>query len=673
MHRIFRSVRPTVRQASKQSTKANHARQSFFWSSASSTSAAAGAGVDLAATSIPHCGPDVLPYLFGIVLANAVAGLDDEDVDKLHSPPWKVASMSAKGYGAVADKDLDLGDLLIAERPLCIWPSKLDQRQAKELFDQMDEREQRAYMDLAPVVAKDANLDDIRSRRAANGFSIALPAVPGYSGTQTVSMIFPKISRINHSCLPNASQVMNFETLRMEVFSITKVPSGSEVTIEYSPGMITKTKQEREATLYEAFGFDKCLCQLCSSSSAEVARSDARRREIKQLSETLEGVRDRQATLAKLERIRILLEEEGFKGPPAFGIRGTRLSPIQQAALLQSLLTQRHSRANGTLHPTPRVTESASTSRLPPLESIVASLPPPAAPFTTSFDDDGNQMPFSRIEGLNELQAPALTASSSFGQQLAPNHLDELLNAQTNLDIWASTVFQAGSPGFVTPPADPDPSPSLRTSNSSSSTGHHQLSGMVAAPTPFDWSTLYPHAQGGPAGTPPPLHHALPNGLPDFGFPQSHFSAFSSIPPLDTTLRPLSRGASFDESSSRAPSPRPSRPSRSRRASKAPPSRPPSEGGQGSDTPSLAAREFMTPEEIEDDKRRRNTEASARFRAKKKQRNVALQETAAELRDKVAALEKEKDALTSQNRWLRDIISEKASVHSTVTDALPRP
>lgn len=68
----------------------------------------------------------------------------------------------------------------------------------------------------------------------------------------------------------------------------------------------------------------------------------------------------------------------------------------------------------------------------------------------------------------------------------------------------------------------------------------------------------------------------------------------------------------------------------------------------------------MTPEEIEEDKRRRNTEASARFRAKKKQKNVALQQTAAQLRDKVAQLEKEKEALTSQNRWLRDIISEKA-------------
>ena len=59
----------------------------------------------------------------------------------------------------------------------------------------MTEREKSVYMSLAPVVAKDSNLDEILSRRAANGFSIAIPPVQGYSGSTTVSMMFPKISR----------------------------------------------------------------------------------------------------------------------------------------------------------------------------------------------------------------------------------------------------------------------------------------------------------------------------------------------------------------------------------------------------------------------------------------------------------------------------------------------
>ncbi|GAA5855479.1 hypothetical protein JCM8547_007850 [Rhodosporidiobolus lusitaniae] len=74
--------------------------------------------------------------------------------------------------------------------------------------------------------------------------------------------------------------------------------------------------------------------------------------------------------------------------------------------------------------------------------------------------------------------------------------------------------------------------------------------------------------------------------------------------------------------------------------------------------------EGMTEEElnalaIEEDKRRRNTAASARFRVKKKQREQALEQTAKELRDRVSALEKEVDALRTENGWLRGLVIDK--------------
>ncbi|GAA5859987.1 hypothetical protein JCM8547_003046 [Rhodosporidiobolus lusitaniae] len=71
-------------------------------------------------------------------------------------------------------------------------------------------------------------------------------------------------------------------------------------------------------------------------------------------------------------------------------------------------------------------------------------------------------------------------------------------------------------------------------------------------------------------------------------------------------------------------------------------------------------RELMTAEEIEDDRRRRNTEASARFRARKKARAQQLRQTGEALRTQVAALEREKESLTNENRWLRQIASQQA-------------
>lgn len=61
----------------------------------------------------------------------------------------------------------------------------------------------------------------------------------------------------------------------------------------------------------------------------------------------------------------------------------------------------------------------------------------------------------------------------------------------------------------------------------------------------------------------------------------------------------------------------------------------------------------------EEDKRRRNTAASARFRVKKKQREQALEKSAKEMSDKVTALENRINQLETENKWLKGLITEK--------------
>lgn len=61
----------------------------------------------------------------------------------------------------------------------------------------------------------------------------------------------------------------------------------------------------------------------------------------------------------------------------------------------------------------------------------------------------------------------------------------------------------------------------------------------------------------------------------------------------------------------------------------------------------------------EEDKRRRNTAASARFRVKKKQREQALEKAAKELSDKTSSLEARISQLEMENRWLRNLVTEK--------------
>ncbi len=61
----------------------------------------------------------------------------------------------------------------------------------------------------------------------------------------------------------------------------------------------------------------------------------------------------------------------------------------------------------------------------------------------------------------------------------------------------------------------------------------------------------------------------------------------------------------------------------------------------------------------EEDKRRRNTAASARFRIKKKQREQALEKSAKEMTEKVNALENRIQQLETENKWLKGIVLEK--------------
>jgi len=61
----------------------------------------------------------------------------------------------------------------------------------------------------------------------------------------------------------------------------------------------------------------------------------------------------------------------------------------------------------------------------------------------------------------------------------------------------------------------------------------------------------------------------------------------------------------------------------------------------------------------EEDKRRRNTAASARFRIKKKQREQALERSAKEMSDKVSQLEARIGQLETENKWLKNLITEK--------------
>ncbi|KAG2111555.1 uncharacterized protein F5147DRAFT_91275 [Suillus discolor] len=66
--------------------------------------------------------------------------------------------------------------------------------------------------------------------------------------------------------------------------------------------------------------------------------------------------------------------------------------------------------------------------------------------------------------------------------------------------------------------------------------------------------------------------------------------------------------------------------------------------------------DYPSPVSAAEDKRRRNTAASARFRLKKKEREAALERRAKELEERVVELERECEGLRRENGWLKGLV-----------------
>ncbi|GAA5988506.1 hypothetical protein JCM10908_003593 [Rhodotorula pacifica] len=197
---MLRGFSKVIRSQTRTRPRSLDARRTLFWgasagAAASSSAAAAAASTSLAANHVPSVASDLLPLVFGVVLAHAA--IDEEgDDERLTSPPWKVESFGGKGSGAVSTRPITRGERLIAERPLCIWPNNLSEEDARRYFEAMTPAEQKVFMDLARSEGSGSvnNLDDIRAKRATNGFSIPLLDAHGAS-RGVAGMVFPKIAR----------------------------------------------------------------------------------------------------------------------------------------------------------------------------------------------------------------------------------------------------------------------------------------------------------------------------------------------------------------------------------------------------------------------------------------------------------------------------------------------
>ncbi|KAI0081967.1 hypothetical protein K474DRAFT_1562168, partial [Panus rudis PR-1116 ss-1] len=291
----------------------------------------------------------------------------------------------------------------------------------------------------------------------------------------------------------------------------------------------------------------------------------------------------------------------------------------------------------------------------------------------------------SNLQGLNIVQPPAPQNPYLSDQDLLA--LPPFPDLTAQLDLWTNLNFQSDEPlvsregreGFDEKnKKDGDrynmPEEELQDIGKVAEVQAHEnvVTGTVLPPTNGS-GTSQPLLNMPGLPLQPPLDIA--GLLSGFGIDPFQLPALQQQQPAQAAAPSLAQLLSLHAASLRPPQPAPSQtaqqPTQSEPAAAAAPAPAPkrartartsvssvsSENSpESARSPESDDKSNSTPLTAAEDKRRRNTAASARFRLKKKEREAALERKAKELEVRVGELEKECEALRRENGWLKGLV-----------------
>lgn len=199
------------------------------------------------------------------------------------SPAWRLDSLPGKGKALIATHALKPGTLLLADPPLlttaCITSGDNTESDLARALRALPKESQRAFLSLHNnFPGQGSPLSNIVR---SNGYPLGPTGVGG---------VFANVSRLNHSCRPNAKHVWNAKLGVQTVYIVRDVAEGEELTLSYLPG---GTSSERKETLREHFGFE-CRCEVCSLPDEHLRKSDAR---ILRAQTLTEGIEDEESQI----------------------------------------------------------------------------------------------------------------------------------------------------------------------------------------------------------------------------------------------------------------------------------------------------------------------------------------------------------------------------------------
>ncbi|XDG08662.1 hypothetical protein ABKA04_008277 [Annulohypoxylon sp. FPYF3050] len=196
----------------------------------------------------------------------------DDDADAA----FQVIDIPGKGKGVIARRHINRSEPIMADWASMIvdlnFPTSVKRAQGYRLLHVAIDQLLDPDMVLQLARSSSFSADIVEDVLRTNAFSYTL------AGDSHMAL-YPKVSRINHACHPNAFIRFTPSSLAVSIVALRDIEPGEEINITYVP--LGKTREERQADL-QKWGFN-CTCSLCSASKAEVAASDYRRSKIKDM------------------------------------------------------------------------------------------------------------------------------------------------------------------------------------------------------------------------------------------------------------------------------------------------------------------------------------------------------------------------------------------------------
>ncbi|KAF8977267.1 hypothetical protein BDQ17DRAFT_1384030 [Cyathus striatus] len=217
------------------------------------------------------------------------------------SPVYEIRKTKSKGMGMFATHPLNIGDLILVERPLLVIPLNTDlsalapsrpeavwgymsdlkgttggalmeipERMLEVAFGRMSKENQDAYMELA-----NAHTNDGRTKLAAiwRTNKSVLNTLGRIGGEEDVyGAIMKDMSRINHSCRQNCASSFDVASFAYQLRASRPISRGEEIVYSYC--FAGQSTADRQAEL-KPYGFS-CTCLSCSPTPAQPSNDTIR-------------------------------------------------------------------------------------------------------------------------------------------------------------------------------------------------------------------------------------------------------------------------------------------------------------------------------------------------------------------------------------------------------------